>query len=219
LNSAVFQDSGLKEADLERYIGQAQKLAGGKGYGASGGGSGGPIPVYARPLPYHGRSGFFGGTPYGAAVIPLTAGTAGGQDTGYIPGRDAGISLWDGSTGYMGPEAEGPVGNGPGADKSFSAVSAQGAPFSVSTVMTGPAEGRSTGRDAELERLRKIEANYEHDKAALAKEKAPALARSDSHDVGHAEGEERYVEEKRNINEMTHEFMGLISEILRGNNI
>jgi hypothetical protein len=44
-------------------------------------------------------------------------------------------------------------------------------------------------RDLELERLRRIEANYEKDKAMLAKE-APALARSDSHDVGHAEGGE-----------------------------
>jgi hypothetical protein len=39
-----------------------------------------------------------------------------------------------------------------------------------------------------MERLRRIEANYEKDKAKLAREKAPALARSASHDVGHAEG-------------------------------
>ncbi|MDR0312031.1 MAG: hypothetical protein LBI14_00375 [Treponema sp.] len=43
--------------------------------------------------------------------------------------------------------------------------------------------------NAELERLRKIEANYERDKAMLARQKQPALARSESHDVGHAEGE------------------------------
>jgi hypothetical protein len=47
--------------------------------------------------------------------------------------------------------------------------------------------GRQT-RDTELERLRKKEANYEKDKAVLAREKQPALARSESHDVGHAEG-------------------------------
>jgi len=48
----------------------------------------------------------------------------------------------------------------------------------------------STPRDAELERLRKIEANYEKDKASLAKQKQPALARSESHEVGHAEGDD-----------------------------
>jgi hypothetical protein len=83
--------------------------------------------------------------------------------------------------------AEGPGGNGPMADKISSASSLQEAPSPVSSVTAGAAEGRSAGRDAELERLRKIEANYEHDKAALAKEKAPALARSASHEVGHAE--------------------------------
>jgi hypothetical protein len=46
-------------------------------------------------------------------------------------------------------------------------------------------------RDTEQERLRKIEVNYEKDKAVLAKEKQLALARSESHDVGHAEVEGR----------------------------
>jgi hypothetical protein len=50
-------------------------------------------------------------------------------------------------------------------------------------------------RDTEQERLRKIEANYEKDKAVLAKEKQPALARSESHDVGHAEVEGRTEDE------------------------
>jgi hypothetical protein len=54
------------------------------------------------------------------------------------------------------------------------------------------------GRDAELDRLRRIEANYERDKAAMAKEKAPALARSESHDVGHAEdGGEEFIEPEK----------------------
>jgi len=39
-----------------------------------------------------------------------------------------------------------------------------------------------------IDRLKRIEANYKKDKAMLAKERAPALARSDTHDVGHAEG-------------------------------
>jgi hypothetical protein len=48
-------------------------------------------------------------------------------------------------------------------------------------------EARHTARDRELERLRKIEANYEKDRAEIAREKTPALARSESHEVGHAE--------------------------------
>jgi hypothetical protein len=44
-------------------------------------------------------------------------------------------------------------------------------------------------QDREMERLRRIEANYERDKAMLEREKTPALARSDSHEVGHVEGE------------------------------
>ena len=42
--------------------------------------------------------------------------------------------------------------------------------------------------DPELARLRRIEANYEQDKAMLERERQPALARSDTHEVGHAEG-------------------------------
>jgi hypothetical protein len=45
-------------------------------------------------------------------------------------------------------------------------------------------------RDAELARLRRIEANYERDKALLAREK-PALARRDTHDVGNADADEQ----------------------------
>ncbi|MDR0320587.1 MAG: hypothetical protein LBI28_03720 [Treponema sp.] len=47
---------------------------------------------------------------------------------------------------------------------------------------------KKTAMNAELERLRKIEANYEKDKASLARQKQPVLARSESHDVGHARG-------------------------------
>jgi hypothetical protein len=57
-------------------------------------------------------------------------------------------------------------------------------------IETSPAQQfpKRQGRDAELERLRRIEVNYEKDKSALAREKQPALARSESHDVGHAQG-------------------------------
>jgi hypothetical protein len=45
--------------------------------------------------------------------------------------------------------------------------------------------------DREAERMARINAHYEHDRAVLAREKTPALARSDTHDVGHAEGVEQ----------------------------
>jgi hypothetical protein len=56
---------------------------------------------------------------------------------------------------------------------------------------------RYPGRDAELERLRRIEANYERDKAMLAREKVPALARSESRDIGHAEGSGEEISHKQ----------------------
>jgi hypothetical protein len=72
--------------------------------------------------------------------------------------------------------------------------SASAIPNTISGAMaTSTPSARPTPRasgDPELERLRRIEANYEKDKAMLAREKAPALARSASHDVGHAEGSE-----------------------------
>jgi len=64
--------------------------------------------------------------------------------------------------------------------------------------------------NSEQERQRKIEANYEKDKAVLAKEKQPVLARSESHDVGHANGTEdsddlkkiARLQQKEEINEL-----------------
>ncbi len=62
----------------------------------------------------------------------------------------------------------------------------------------------NTNTDGEVERLKRIEANYERDKAMLAKEKAPALARSASHDVGHAEGTNgRVVSDTAEIKKLT----------------
>jgi hypothetical protein len=68
------------------------------------------------------------------------------------------------------------------------------------------------GRDAELERLRRIEANYERDKAAMSREKAPALARSESHEVGHAEGEEEYDDPKKIGKKIFNTFLDKIKE-------
>ncbi|GHV53902.1 hypothetical protein AGMMS49579_13500 [Spirochaetia bacterium] len=68
---------------------------------------------------------------------------------------------------------------------------------SLPAVPMGNVPPRRHERDAELERLRRIEANYEKDKAMLAKEKVPALARSDSHEVGHAEGMEEDMEPQK----------------------
>lgn len=65
--------------------------------------------------------------------------------------------------------------------------------------------------DPELARLRRIEANYDKDKAMLAKEKAPALARSESHDVGHAEGTDAGMESDRSaIKRMSAKFTNQI---------
>jgi hypothetical protein len=66
------------------------------------------------------------------------------------------------------------------------AVPVTAEPAPVTAPVPERRELRRDGRDRELERPRKIEANYEKDKAALEREKA--LARSESHDIGHAEG-------------------------------
>jgi hypothetical protein len=62
---------------------------------------------------------------------------------------------------------------------------------------------RKTARDAELERLRKMEANFEKDKASMPRQKQPALARSESHDVGHAEGTGEMGSSKQFFNELS----------------
>jgi hypothetical protein len=67
---------------------------------------------------------------------------------------------------------------------------AQGAAPEIAALGMERRRERNGKRDAEFERLRKINANYEKDKAKLARERAPALARSASHDIGHAEGSE-----------------------------
>jgi len=74
---------------------------------------------------------------------------------------------------------------------------------------------RPSARDAELERLKRIEANYEKDKAMLAKERTPALARSDTHDVGHAEGVDVGAESNRSeIKRMSSKLKNQIKTIL-----
>jgi hypothetical protein len=69
-------------------------------------------------------------------------------------------------------------------DTAVSDVADYQMPENASPVIPFP---KKSGRDAEFERLQKIEANFEKDKA-LERKKQPALARSESHDVGHAEG-------------------------------
>jgi len=66
-----------------------------------------------------------------------------------------------------------------------------------------------------IDRLKRIEANYEKDKAMLAKERAPALARSDTHDVGHAEGVDVGAESNRSeIKRMSSKLKNQIKTIL-----
>ena len=70
-------------------------------------------------------------------------------------------------------------------------------------------------RETELERLRKIEENYEKDKAMLARQKQPALARSESHDIGHAGGDSEISLSVREENKMFNDFLGFVKENLR----
>lgn len=60
--------------------------------------------------------------------------------------------------------------------------------FSAKSMLAQKSRVKAAGHKSEEEKLRKIEANYIKDTAMLAKEKAPALARSDTHEIGHAEG-------------------------------
>jgi hypothetical protein len=79
------------------------------------------------------------------------------------------------------------------------------------------AAGQYPGRDAEIERLRRLEKNYEKDKAMLAREKAPALARSESHDIGHAEdGGEEFVDLEKAMLKISD---NLLDELVRRSGI
>jgi hypothetical protein len=62
-----------------------------------------------------------------------------------------------------------------------------------------------------------VEANYEKDKAMLAKEKAPALARSESHDIGHAEdGGAEFVDPEKAMQKISD---NLLEELTRRSGI
>ena len=75
---------------------------------------------------------------------------------------------------------------------------------------------RSSGsgsKDRELERLRKVEENYEKDKKELSKREIPVLARSESREVGHAVGGEG--ENEVNPKRMNGKMRNMIKEELR----
>lgn len=76
----------------------------------------------------------------------------------------------------------------PDSGPSIGGVNGTGDSATVADAVPESPVARRDARNGELERLRKIEANHEKEKAALARQKQPALARSESHDVGHAEG-------------------------------
>ena len=91
-------------------------------------------------------------------------------------------------------------GNGSAAEGTMngSAFTNTSVPESVHTAKTSPHLYNNmpvdtpslSPEDREAARMTRINENYEHDRAVLAREKTPALARSDTHDVGHAEGME-----------------------------
>jgi len=125
------------------------------------------------------------------------------------------------------------------AGRSISSVAASDAPFTEPTVATPPLSKLHAGgapasmpqagtedvsappaqkaASAEFERLRKVEANFKNDKADLAKQKQPALARSETHDVGHAGGSgERSGISVKSIPLATDMVLQMIRQSLRG---
>jgi hypothetical protein len=144
------------------------------------------VPVYSgkNQVPLDRATGNNAGI--GTVSVPLASGTA----PSVLPAA-AGI-----------PRAGAPVRARPGKEPDIRAPDGEPGGVMSGTPPVGgeQRQGRRDARDAELERLRRMEANYEKDKAMLRREKAPALARSESHDVGHAEREgDEYTSSKKTV--------------------
>ena len=156
-----------------------------------------PTPVALERRPLKGPFALAGvAFPRGASAsaLPGTSGQAYGVSPAVLAGAALSGGAGDAATGETGTLA------GPGLGAAESAGSsapmlaagheaATAADFALAVIgpETAPVERRA-GDMGELLRLRKVEANYERDKAEIAKRKQPALARSESHDVGHAVG-------------------------------
>ncbi len=172
MGTGVFHGSGMSAGDLMGYISRVQgnkNMAG---------------PVYARnihPGTFPRLDQVYGnlGYPSDMDISPIGRSNPGdGLDMSQnisVPGQEGKIYQSLSSMMQSGGPAEGPANT----NVNIPAQSNIEAPRPVSEMPT---------QDAEMDRLRRIEANYERDKAALAREKQPVLARSASHDVGHAEG-------------------------------
>ncbi len=180
MESPAFSQSGLGSSDLMGYIQQVQN-SGGRNHNFGGG-----SPVYARNVhpgtfprldQVYGSAGYH----YDMDISPI------GRNN---PGSSDGLDI---SQNISQPGQEGKI------YQSLSSMMQNSGPADVpaNTNVNIPVQGNieaprpaanMSTQDAELERLRRIEANYERDKAALVRERQPVLARSASHDVGHAEG-------------------------------
>jgi hypothetical protein len=178
--------------------------------------------VYSRPVSGRGKGGGASGVKAeaGAAgdVVPLEFSSSGMAAGSSGAGSAAGVRVnpsrprAGGEAYSFTPASESSGGpafpHGPGAGKAPG--SAEGVSFmnegqpERSSGSLKPAGGRKTvSEDPELARLRRIEANYERDKAMLEREKQPALARSATHEVGHAEGVEEEVPSRMEIKKMS----------------
>jgi len=86
--------------------------------------------------------------------------------------------------------------------QSLTSAAGTPAPPSLADVTQSPAQ---QAKDIELERLRRMEANYAKDKAILEKQKRPILARSETHDIGSAGGTvQRNPHEKKRASKQLH---------------
>ncbi|QQO08999.1 hypothetical protein [Breznakiella homolactica] len=230
---AIAHSGGMSERTLNRYIEQVRRnsglaaIAGSLPAMSSMAGMASPS-VYLRSL--GNRS--FGSSPsihsgMNNRFVSLGgSGSSGGSvPTGGITGSGGEMNVLRAALGGVGPELSGGsgiTGTTAGGTGSGVPVPSTRTPRRVNSG-TAPAQtvrGMTTGnradhprtgmgeQDRELERLRKIEANYEQDKAELSKAKQPALARSVSHDVGHAEGTEDSVDLKKVAQQYSTDVLG-----------
>jgi phage baseplate assembly protein W len=184
---------------------------------------GSPEPVQRG---YRDAGGFFKAYEAGAKknvsrpVLPVPVRQSAGPSAGGLPSIPGAPVVW-GNTQRPVSVRQAAEGAGSGAPRSGPYPAGFGETARESAANRGGGElafppkkgvAASSAEDAELARLRRIEANYEKDKAML--ERQPALARSDSHEVGHAEGKSANVDQS-DIKKMTTLFEGKLKGKVR----